>query len=331
MSRGSHGRRVVGMRTESALEASATQPAFPPTGVRTRNFLGGAALLSLVLGSPPAWASDGIIEINQAKALAGGVTAGDAPGFPVTLSQEGSYRLTGNLTVAELSTAIVITSWNVSLDLGGFTVSGPNACTGYPTTGCTAEGGEPGIWADGVSHHVRLQNGVVRSFNGRGVYLQGASSTAESLRVMLNGDNGIEVAASGRIVDCISLANLLDGIHLSSGFIEASEARANGRVGIWAGSGRVSHSEASWNGRNGIELTYAGFVEKNTATSNLWSGILMSGARGLAIENRAVGNALSGIDGGGALLSRNVGQDNGGAQVGGGNSLGDNLCGFTLC
>ena len=44
-------------------------------------------------------ASDGVIEINQARALQGGVTEGDTPGFPVTISQSGSYRLTGNLTV----------------------------------------------------------------------------------------------------------------------------------------------------------------------------------------------------------------------------------------
>ena len=44
-------------------------------------------------------AADGKIEINQAKALAGGVTATDAPGFPVTIDQSGSYLLTSDLTV----------------------------------------------------------------------------------------------------------------------------------------------------------------------------------------------------------------------------------------
>ena len=42
----------------------------------------------------PALASDGVIEINQAKALAGGVTAFDGPGFPVTVTAPGSYILT---------------------------------------------------------------------------------------------------------------------------------------------------------------------------------------------------------------------------------------------
>jgi hypothetical protein len=46
--------------------------------------------LSLFIAS--AAAVDGVIEINQAKALAGGVTPGDTAGFPVALSAPGSYR-----------------------------------------------------------------------------------------------------------------------------------------------------------------------------------------------------------------------------------------------
>ena len=78
-------------------------------------------------------AVDGVIEINQARAIAGGVTPGDTPGFPVTISAAGSYRLTGNLTVPALNTtAISITANYVTLDLGGFLVSGPNTCFGSP-------------------------------------------------------------------------------------------------------------------------------------------------------------------------------------------------------
>jgi len=56
-------------------------------------------------------AVDGVIPINQVRALAGNTTPGDAPGFPVTISQPGSYRLTGNLTVPDANTtAICLTS-----------------------------------------------------------------------------------------------------------------------------------------------------------------------------------------------------------------------------
>lgn len=325
--------RVVGMRKTPALEAPATRTALPPGVAWTRTLASGAALLALLLVNPPAQASDGVIEINQAKALAGGVTPGDAPGFPVTLSQEGSYRLTGNLVVAGPSTAIAITTWNVSLDLGGFSVSGPNVCTGYPTTSCNVEDGEPGIWANSDSHHVRVENGVVRSFNGRGVYLQGASSTAEDLRVLGNGGVGIYLNGAGRVIDCISIVNRRAGIGIpNDGLVESSETRANGYHGIDVGNGsRVSRSMSLSNAGNGINLYGAGYAEKNQANGNGQNGIEFNGTYGLAIENRAVGNTYWGIVGGGSLLSRNVGQQNAEGQVGAGVSLGDNLCGATLC
>jgi hypothetical protein len=44
--------------------------------------------------------------IDQNRALAGNVTPGDNPGFPVTLSLPGSYRLSGNLTAPALDNDI---------------------------------------------------------------------------------------------------------------------------------------------------------------------------------------------------------------------------------
>jgi hypothetical protein len=62
---------------------------------------------------------DGVVLIDQSHALAGGITPDDAPGFPVTISQPGSYRLSGNLTVPNSNTAIQITADSVILDMNG--------------------------------------------------------------------------------------------------------------------------------------------------------------------------------------------------------------------
>jgi hypothetical protein len=56
--------------------------------------------------------------------LAGNVTPGDAPGFPVTITQPGSYRLSSNLTAPPAANGIEITVSNVTIDLNGFTVLG---------------------------------------------------------------------------------------------------------------------------------------------------------------------------------------------------------------
>jgi hypothetical protein len=50
------------------------------------------------------------------------VTPGDDPGFPVTISQSGSYRLTGNLVVPAYVDGINVNASNVTLDLNGFSI-----------------------------------------------------------------------------------------------------------------------------------------------------------------------------------------------------------------
>src|SRR5580693_4484830 len=74
-----------------------------------------------------ALAVDGVVLINQSTVMAAG-------GFPYTISQPGSYRLSGNLALTTVSAAIVITASNVTLDLNGFSIS-DTAPLGGGTTG----------------------------------------------------------------------------------------------------------------------------------------------------------------------------------------------------
>src|SRR5262245_60243098 len=89
------------------------------------------------LASAPVLAVDGVVLIDQNKAIAGGVTPGDAAGFPVTITQPGSYRLSGNLIVPNSNTnAIEIASDFVTIDLNGFSILGPVNCAGgFPCAG----------------------------------------------------------------------------------------------------------------------------------------------------------------------------------------------------
>ncbi len=69
---------------------------------------------------------DGVRIITQKRAGQGNVTTGDTPGFPVTISESGSYRLGSNLIVPDAdTTAIDITAGNVVVDLNGFSILGP--------------------------------------------------------------------------------------------------------------------------------------------------------------------------------------------------------------
>src|SRR4051794_34078108 len=87
-------------------------------------------VLSALTFSAAAQVTDqyGVILIDQQHAQVSGIGPGDGSGFPVTISQPGSYKLTSNLTVASpTSNGIVIQADNVTLDLNGFSISGPRA------------------------------------------------------------------------------------------------------------------------------------------------------------------------------------------------------------
>ena len=165
------------------------------------SFSAGWLLTAFLLGlTSPAHAGDGVIEINQAKALAGGVNPGDTEGFPVTISESGSYRLTGNLTVPdENTTAIEVTAGDVTIDLNGFAIEGPTECTGpnspSPVTSCSPTGS--GIGIDGIGSlpqpSTSVINGTVRGMGDMGVRTTGGH--VENLRAISNGSIGISVSA----------------------------------------------------------------------------------------------------------------------------------------
>lgn len=106
------------------------------------------------------------VAIDQNRAMAGGVTPGDTPGFPVTISIPGSYKLTSNLVVPAGLSGIVIAASDVSLDLNGFSVTGTGTCTsaalGNVTCSDPAGGGIVAAGAD--QRRATIANGSVGGF-----------------------------------------------------------------------------------------------------------------------------------------------------------------------
>ena len=73
--------------------------------------------------------------INEARAMAGGITPGDAPGYPVTITRPGSYKLTSNLEVLDFdepSEMILVTVPEVTIDLNGFSVTNLRSWRSFP-------------------------------------------------------------------------------------------------------------------------------------------------------------------------------------------------------
>lgn len=264
-----------------------------------------------------ATASDGVIEINQARALAGGVTPGDAAGFPVTIGVSGSYRLTSNLDVTvaadpKNTLAISISANNVTIDLNGFSIVGPAICSGTPVTSCS--NGGSGIGVFGTGQNVAVRNGTIRGMGNSGIRLVG-SGTVERVRTESNGINGIEIG-SGSVVSCGAASNGSNGIVLSGAglqdLITGNVAAYNFAAGIDVfGVGTVSGNTSNMNGEGVIVGT--ALVSNNTFFDNTGVGIHAIGA-----SAGYVGNVLDSNNGGGA-------------QVSGGANLGQNLCNGALC
>jgi hypothetical protein len=219
-----------------------------------------AALASLAIVGPAGTglAVDGVVEINQASALAGGVNgslASDPAGFPVVITASGSYRLTGNLTAtAPLQSAIEIEAKDVTIDLNGFTIEGnwtaPQAC------GSTVAG--VGIHSDAAFRGNAVVNGRVRGMYVHGVVLEGEGCRIERVIAEENCVTGLWVGRSGLVSESQALRNatghgiVVNGGH---GLVVRSVANNNGLVGInfaLSALGGVAESVTINNGTGGI-------------------------------------------------------------------------------
>lgn len=177
-----------------------------------------------------------VITIDQAKALAGNVTPGDAPGFPVTISRPGSYILSGRLEVPADTTGIEISSDDVTLNLNGFAVRGPVVCTpsGLAIT-CNAAGelsGE-GVIATSGARRTHLFGGRVVGFARRGVVL-GSGSVVERLFIGDINFAGAVIAGGSRLVDSSIGRVRSKGILLGGGWIDRVSLFSIGGWGIEA-------------------------------------------------------------------------------------------------
>lgn len=223
------------------------------------SFLGTALVVGI---SIPCWAVDGVVLIDQNKAMAGGVTPGDLPGFPVTISTPGSYRLAGNLVVPDANTdAIVVTSDNVSLDLNGFSISGPTICgrsagdgAGFVT--CSPTGSGSGVKGNQV-YNISIKNGTIRGMGSSGISLTGTNgfsapaSTVQKISAVSNGGSGIAVE-SGLVVNNVTGSNGIWGISTNRASVIGNYITNNNAGAMYiGGAGGYANNVFLVNGFNG--------------------------------------------------------------------------------
>ena len=160
---------------------------------KTNSVRTGALVLALLMLPAAAFAVDGVILVDQAKAMAGNVTPGDAPGFPVTFTLPGSYRLSSNLVVpAGVAMGIQINADDVTIDLNGFALRG------------TGQFVAPFIGIDSTGRkRSKVRNGTIVGFS-LGLQFKGAAAfvTLEQLVIftLTANPNGGNVLGVGAII-----------------------------------------------------------------------------------------------------------------------------------
>jgi hypothetical protein len=240
---------------------------------------------------------DGVVLISQDAA---------ASGFPIKLTQPGTYRLSGDLIVPTANyTAIIVQSDNVTLDLNGFSIQGPTPCSGFPAS-CPRPDFGAGVNA-GLRENVTVMNGVVRGMG-----------------------NGVAVGMNSRVIRVLAIGNAMNGIETGDGsLVIDSMAIGNGARGILVCC-IVRSSTASYNGLRGIEGT--GVATGNYVSTNGGDGIVFQGT---VIGNDVRDNSGFGLNFASASppsgYGNNVLSGNSSGTVKGGVSMGHNVCDGSPC
>jgi hypothetical protein len=225
---------------------------------------------ALALASP-AFATDGVAEINQTCAAQTGCFPGDTAGFPVDITQPGSYRLTGSLAAGNVFIpGITISASEVTLDLNGFAITNNVTCSGLGSTvTCNvSSSSRQGIDATDQAR-VTVRNGTIRGFAGGGIKA-GDYADISDIHVEQTGGSGIWTGAYASVSNSTTAINGAGGVIVAtSSEVIGVVARSNGNHGITAGNGSIIKNVRAWdNGGNGFELAFGIVMTDSTAYIN---------------------------------------------------------------
>jgi len=202
---------------------------------RTAGLIALASLISVFMG-----AADAQVVITQAKALQGGVTPGDAAGFPIILSRPGSYRFGTNIQPPASTIGIELKSPDITIDLNGFRLASAHAAV---------------IGILSTVDRVTIHGGTITGFTGSAISDDGNNLAVENTLITLNGA-GIDASppSTVRVVNNSISVNGGDAIHCYNAC-------------------QVEGNVLSANDGYGVDIAVAGTVLGNTIVDNHAGGI----------------------------------------------------------
>jgi len=184
--------------------------------------------------------------------------------LPYTISASGSYYLTGNLST--MGMGITVNADNVTIDLGGFTITGPGSTNS-------------GIWMNGRTN-VEIRNGTIKLFYAGITEISTSGARHRVINVKTIGNaNGISLSGIDNFIkQCTSANNTVNGITVgANSSISENIVSHNTGYGIYAGdSASITGNSVSYNGSNGITAGIGAAIFLNTISNNSFSGITTS-------------------------------------------------------
>jgi hypothetical protein len=228
---------------------------------------------------PPAPPASTAALIEPRTPISQPATAG---GFPIVISQPGSYYLATNVTGVVGKVGIEITTSNVTLDLNGFHVQGPGSSTGILVSG-------------GTNSNIRIHSGIVQGW-GAGINATIVQSGYyHDLQILNNTSTGLSASSSSYIRDMVFDNNPSESVRMaggtSGGFLLNSSIRSANSFAIAVNGSNVVVRGVNIDGGNGQLINHGGA----TATG-LW--VDKNQTRG--------GNFAFVFDGNAAVVTRNT-------------------------
>jgi hypothetical protein len=205
----------------------------------------------------------------------GGVERVLIDSVPFLITTAGYYVLATNLTVTHGDFGIMIQADDVTLDLGGHTLSSRSPDPG------------DGVRVARGQRNLRIRNGVVRNWGLNGLDLAGADTAnteVEGIRALQNGSRGIVTGPGSRLTDCLSEGNRQAGfVAGANSLVVRCIARGNGKAGFDLGDGAVVRdSNAQGNRDHGVFAAAGASVIGCTTRENGLVGIAAGGGAVIA-------------------------------------------------
>ena len=228
-----------------------------------------------------------IKQINQAQAMAGGITPGDTPGFPVRITVPGSYELTSNLEVPAGKAGIEIIASHVTLNLNGFLIFKK-----------VADPGVLAISAGPAASFISVSNGHIQGMGG--ISLAGSAHRVELVQF-----EGVD-------------PSVCPGISLGDFGVAVRNQVTRVSTGISIGKSGIVKENVVGDSGHGVSAGENAIVEGNTVDGGAAQASIRAGNGSIVAGNIAGAND-GGIEVGAfSLVKENTVRNNGDFGIGAG-------------